>query len=60
MEIEKGNVKDGDLDSFQSELGGVQMDLSDMNVDREIFGWSDFFFLDLERNLLLIVLVYIV
>ena len=32
METEKGNVKDGDSDSFQSESGGVQMNLNDTNI----------------------------
>ena len=32
METEKGNVKDGDSDSFQSESRGVQMNLNDTNI----------------------------
>ena len=50
METEKGNVKDGDSDSFQSESGGVQMDLSDTNVDRETLGRSDSPLSDPEGN----------
>ena len=50
METEKGNVKDGDSDSFQSESGGVQMDLSDTNADRETLGQSDSPLSDPEGN----------
>ena len=39
MGTEKGNVKDGDSDSFQSESGGFQMNFCDRNnADREIVG----------------------
>lgn len=42
MVTEKGNVKDGDSDSFQSESGGVQMNLSDTNIaDRGTLGQTE-------------------